>query len=102
MSSISQIINIVTIDTQPRSESSYATFCQLCRWYGYDKKKIIREFEGIRHEDEDGFVDKFTEYDYDAKTTGEKRTIHRHKYDPRLVQEAVDFALRMRNGDGNP
>jgi hypothetical protein len=40
----------------PQSES-----CQVCGWYGYPGQKIIREFKGIRSEDEEGFVDKFTE-----------------------------------------
>jgi hypothetical protein len=105
MSGISQFDNIkssvVTEDTLHRTGSSYVTFCQVCGWYGYPYEKIVVEFEGIRSEEEDGFVDKFTEYDYDAKTVEIKRIIHRHKYDPKLVQEAVDFALRMRNGDGN-
>jgi hypothetical protein len=48
----------------------------------------------------DGFIDRFTEYDYDIEA-GEKRTKHVHKYDPTLVQELVDLALKMRNGGGN-
>jgi hypothetical protein len=101
MTGISQIGNIkgsVAIKEsvlEPRN--SYITFCQVCSWYGYPREKIIIEFEGFRHEEEDGFVDKFTEYNYDAET-GQKGTKHIHKYDPKLVQEAVDFALRTRNG----
>ena len=67
MSSIPQIANIkssvVTENTLPRSESSYVTFCQVCSWYGYPQEKIIRELEGFRSEEEDGFAYKFTEYD---------------------------------------
>jgi hypothetical protein len=100
MSSIPQIAtiktSIVTEDTLPLS----VTFCQVCGWYGYPFEKIIVEFEGIRPEDEDGFVDKFTEYDYDTET-GQKKTKHIHKYDPELVQEAVDATLKIRDGGYN-
>jgi hypothetical protein len=82
--------------TSPQTGSSYVTFCQVCGWYGYPHEKIIVEFEGIRSEEEDGYVDIFTEFDYE--TAGEKRTKHIHKYNPRLVQECLDFALKIRNG----
>jgi len=99
LSSIQQIANInsiVTEDTLSQGDGSYVTFCQVCDWYGYPFKKIIREFEGFRCEEEDGFAYKFTEYDYDIKT-GEKGNKHIHKYDPKLVKEDVDFALKIRN-----
>jgi hypothetical protein len=103
MSSMPRIANtrssIVTEDRPSRTESIYVTFCQVCSWYGYPQEKIIIEFEGIRPEDEDGFVDVFTEYDYDTET-GEKGNRHIHKYHLKLVQEAVDFALKVRNGNG--
>jgi hypothetical protein len=103
MSSIPQIANIksstVTENRLPRSEGSSVTFCQVCSWYGYPQEKIIRDFEGIRPEDEDGFIYKFTEYDYNTDT-GEKRTKHIHKYNLKLVQESLDIALKMRN-DGS-
>jgi hypothetical protein len=76
--------------------SSYVTFCQVCGWYGYPHEKIIVEFEGIRPEDEDGFIDKFTEYDYDAEVE-QKKAKHIHKCNPELVQELVDLALELRN-----
>jgi hypothetical protein len=77
--------------------SSYVTSCQVCAWYGYPREKIVIDFEDIRPEQEDGFVYIFTEYDYDSGT-GEKGTKHIHKYHPKLVQEYVDLALKMRNG----
>ena len=97
---ISQVddINFDKVDSQ--SKSSYVTFCQICEWYGYPQEKILVEFEGINPEDEDGFVDKFTEYNYDANE-GEKRTKHVHKYDPKLVQEYLDLVLKVRNRGGN-
>jgi hypothetical protein len=91
--------NILDEKTSPQRGSSYVTFCQVCGWYGYPHEKIIIEFEGIRPEDEDGFVDIFTEYDYDTET-GQKGNLHIHKYNPESVQEAVDFALKIR-GEGN-
>jgi hypothetical protein len=96
MSSISRAKNIVTEDTLPRRDSSYVRCCQVCSWYGYPHEKIIIEFEGIRTEEEDGFVDKFTEYDYDTET-GQKRNKHIHKYNLKLVQESLDLVLKMRN-----
>ena len=97
MSSISRVKNRVTEDTLPRRDSSCVTFCQVCSWYGYQGEKIIIEFEGIRPGDDDGFAYKFTEYDYDPET-GNKGTKHIHKYNPKLVQESLDLALKMRNG----
>jgi hypothetical protein len=103
MIGISQVDNIknsvITGKADPKCKSSYVTVCQVCGWYGYPQEKIIVEFEGIRPEDEDGFVDRFTEYKYDTEA-GENRTKHIHKYDPKLVHEAVEFALKMRN-DGS-
>jgi hypothetical protein len=92
--------SIVTENTLPRSKSSFVTLCQVCGWYGYPQEKIIIEFEGIRSEGQGGFVDIFTEYDYETET-GEKGNKHIHKYDLKLVQESLDLALRMRNCAGS-
>jgi hypothetical protein len=104
MTGISQIESIkgsvVIKESVLEPRNSYITFCQVCSWYGYPFEKIIREFEGIRSEEKDGFVDKFTEYDYGTET-GHKNNKHIHKYDPKLVQDFVDLALKMRNGGGN-
>jgi hypothetical protein len=101
MTGISQIGNIkgsiVTKESLLQPRSSYVTYCQVCEWYCYPFEKIIREFEGFRPEEEDGFAYKFTEYDYNTET-GQKGTRHIHKYDPKLVQEVVNIVLRMRNG----
>jgi hypothetical protein len=53
--------------------------------------------EGIRPENEDGYIDIFTEYNYNTET-GEKGSKHIHKYNPMLAQEAVDAALKIRDG----
>src|SRR5919202_1473197 len=96
MTGISQIGNIknsvITGKADPKWKSESTTFCQVCSWYGYPHEKIIREFEGIRPEDEDGFIEKFAEYDYDTER-GEKGNKHIHKYNPELVQELVDLAV---------
>jgi hypothetical protein len=81
--SLKNCANILDEKTSPQTGSSYIAFCQICGWYGYPQEKILVEFEGIRPEDEDGFIDKFTEYDYDAEVG----------YSPELVQELVDLAL---------
>lgn len=100
MSSIKQTCNIKSSNKEdnPQSKISRVTFCQVCGWYGYPFEKIIREFEGFRSEDEDGFAYKFTEYDYDVET-GQKGTKHIHKSDPNVVQEAVEFVLKTRIGE---
>jgi hypothetical protein len=79
--------------------NSYVAFCQVCGWYGYPQEKIIVEFEGIRPENEDGYIDIFTEYDYNSDT-GEKGAKHIHKYNPELVQELVVLALESSNAGG--
>ena len=96
MTGISPIESIKGSVVTKEPQSCYVTYCRVCEWYGYPFEKIIREFEGFRSEEEDGFVDKFTEYDYDTET-GQKRNKHIHKYIPKLVDEAVNFALKMRN-----
>ena len=105
MSSIPQLSSIkssvISADKLPRIESSFVTFCQVRDWYGYPQEKIIREFEGFRSEEEDGIAYKFTEYDHVAAKTEEKRSIHKHKYNHNLVQQVVDFTLKMRNYGGN-
>lgn len=76
--------------------NNYVTNCQICGWYGYPDEKITIEFEGIRPEDEDGFVDKFTEYNY-VPQVGAKRIKHVHKCNPKFVQKLVDLVLKIRN-----
>lgn len=89
--------DILDYKTSPQTGSSYVTVCQVCAWYGYPQEKIIVEFEGVRSEDEEGFIDIFTEYNYYTET-GEKGNKHIHRYDPKLVQECLDLALKIRNG----
>jgi hypothetical protein len=62
MTSIKQVSNIKSSNKEdnPQNESDHAICCQVCDWYGYPFEKIIREFEGFRTEDEDGFAYKFT------------------------------------------
>jgi hypothetical protein len=83
--------------TSPQTGSGYITVCQICGWYGYPQENIILEFVGIRPENEDGYIDIFTEYNYNTET-GEKGSKHIHKYNPKLVQEAADAALKIRDG----
>jgi hypothetical protein len=97
MTGISQVDIIKNSVISGKTDSSYVAFCQVCGWYGYPHEKIIIEFEGICPEEEDGFVDIFTEYNYDNET-GQKGNKHIHKYDPELIQEAVDAALKIRDG----
>jgi hypothetical protein len=90
----------VDYKTPTNLTSSYVTNCQVCGWNGYPYEKVIIEFEGIRSEEEEGFIDKFTEYDYDCYAI-EKRTKHTHKYNAKLIQAYVDIALQIRNCGSN-
>ena len=99
MTGISQVDIIKNSVISWKIGSSDVTSCQICEWYGYPQENIIVEFEGIRPENEDGYIDIFTEYDYNPKTR-EKGAKHIHKYNPELFQELVDLALKIRNDGG--
>ena len=92
MKNISQTNNINTSVTQGTCESSHTTYCEICRWNGYPYEKVIFELQGLRSEIEDGFIIKFTTYDY--KSAGEKRAKHIHKHNQKLINELVKFALK--------
>ena len=67
-------------------------YCDLCAMNGYANEKVIFQLKGLRSENQDGFIYKFTTYDY--KLSGEKRTQHTHKYNLKLIHELVDLALK--------
>jgi hypothetical protein len=99
MTGISQVDIIKNSVISGKIDNSYVAFCQICGWYGYPQEKTLVEFKGIRPEDEDGYIEVFTEYDYDTET-GQKGNLHIHKYHLKLVHEAVELALKMRNDGG--
>ena len=67
-------------------------FCDQCAWYGFPNEKIVRVFHGLRPEYEDGFIYRYTEYDYDP--FGKSRIKHVHKYDQKIIDEQVRIALK--------
>jgi hypothetical protein len=71
-------------------------FCDQCAWYGFPNEKIVRNFNGLRPEDEDGFIYDYTEYDYDP--LGNRRIEHIHKYDQKIIDEQVRIALENQKG----
>jgi hypothetical protein len=69
-------------------------FCDVCDFNGFPNQKVIYQFEGLRPEDEDGFIYKFTEYDY-CYPTREKKIKHVHKYNGKLIDQLVGLALKQ-------
>jgi hypothetical protein len=70
-------------------------FCDQCTWNGFPNEKIVRVFHGLRPEYEDGFIYRYTEYDYDP--VGKNRIIHVHKYDQQIIDEQVRSILERLN-----
>jgi hypothetical protein len=50
------------------------SYCDICAENGYQNEKVIFHYEGIRPEYEDGFIYKFSVYDYESPNI-----IHIHK-----------------------
>src|SRR5215210_5342445 len=79
-----------------RSTTQDYTFCDQCAWNGFPNEKIVRIFHGLRPEDEDGFIYRFTEYDYDPLDKSNIK--HVHKYDQKIIDEHVRIALENQKG----
>lgn len=65
-------------------------YCQECEWNGIPNQKIVAVYLGIRPVNEPGFIHKFETYDY---SENEAKKIHRHKFDPELINRQVDSIL---------
>lgn len=74
-------------------------FCDQCAWNGFPNEKIVRVFHGLRPEDEDGFIYRYSEHDYDP--SGKSKIEHVHKYDQKIIDEQVRIALENQKGDYN-
>ena len=68
-------------------------YCDQCEWNGTPNQKIVMVYLGIRPANEPGFIHKFETYDYSQDRAKE---IHRHKSDPKLIDQLVDAILRKR------
>jgi hypothetical protein len=64
-------------------------FCDICTFNGYPNEKVVFVIHGFRHEDEDGFAIKFTQYDYPIQN----EKVHVHKYDGELIKSLVNQSL---------
>jgi hypothetical protein len=90
--------NIYSEDTDKHFDvKDYYIFCDQCEWNGFSNEKIVRIFHGLRLEDEDGFIYRYTEYDYDP--SGKSNIKHVHKYDQKIIDEQVRIALENQKGD---
>jgi hypothetical protein len=89
--------NIFSEDTDKHFDVEDYNFCDQCACNGFPNEKIIRLFHGLRPECEDGFIYRYTEYDYDP--SGKSRIIHVHKYDQKIIDEQVRIALENQKGD---
>lgn len=61
--------------------------CDQCEWNGIPNQRIIVVYLGIRPTNEPGIIFKFETYDY---SQGGIKGIHRHKYDPNVINQLVD------------
>ena len=84
--------NIFSEDKDKHFDVKDYIFCDQCSWNGIHNEKISRVFHGLRSEYEDGFIYRYTEYDYDPLGNG--RIIHVHKYDQKIIDEQVRIALK--------
>jgi hypothetical protein len=71
-------------------------FCDQCGWNGFPNEKIVRIFHGLRSENQDGFIYRYTESDYGP--LGKSKFIHIHKYNPKIIEEQVRIALENQKG----
>jgi len=90
-------INILSEDKDKHFDVSILNyiFCDQCAWNGFGNEKIVRVFHGLRPEDEDGFIYRYTEYDYDPLDKSNIK--HIHKYDQKIIDEQVRSILERLN-----
>ena len=89
--------NIFSEDTDKHFDVEDYIFYDQYAWNGFPNEKIVRLFHGLRPECEDGFIYRYTEYDYDP--LGKSRIIHVRKYDQKIIDEQVRIALENQKGD---
>jgi hypothetical protein len=64
------------------------SYCDVCAFNGYPNEKVVREYEGLRSEDEDGFIYKFTDCDYPIQTSN--KVVHVHKWNQEIIDRLVN------------
>jgi hypothetical protein len=77
-------------------EGTSSSACDICEFNGFPNERVVYQCEGLRSEDEDGFIYKYNLYDYPAAEG--KKIKHVHKYNRRLIDELVDVVLGKQTG----
>jgi hypothetical protein len=52
------------------------TYCDLCALNGYPSQQVVFEYEGLRPENQDGFIYKFSVYEYPLLKHHKRRHVH--------------------------
>jgi hypothetical protein len=68
-------------------------YCDQCEWNGIPDQKIVMVYLSIRPANGPGFIYKYETYDY--AENGDKE-IHRHRFDPDLIDRLVNSILVKR------
>jgi hypothetical protein len=87
--------NIYAEDADKDFDVKDYILCDQCSWNGFPNEKIVRLFHGLRPECEDGFIYRYTEYDYDPLDKSEIE--HVHKYNPKIIEEQLRSILERLN-----
>lgn len=85
--SISQVLS--DHDNKYFDDDKNYRYCEVCEFNGYPNEKVVYHYEGLRSEDEEGFITRFVVYDYPVQT----KKIHEHKYNEKLINKLVKLAL---------
>jgi hypothetical protein len=80
-------------DKSSVSDRSYV-LCDICEFNGCPNEKVVYRYEGQRSEDEEGFITRFTVYDYSIRVG----KLHVYKYNEKFIHGLVNVAL----GNGRP
>ena len=92
MATINHIL-IKDKDKSSVSDRNY-TLCDICAFNGYPNEKVVYRHEGLRSEDEEGVIIRFSVYDYPivaGKIHAGK--IHAHKSNDELINRLVNQSL---------
>jgi hypothetical protein len=52
------------------------SYCDLCALNGHPNQKVVFEYEGLRPEDQDGFIYKFSVHEYPLREHHKRRHLH--------------------------
>ncbi|HEY6885451.1 MAG TPA: hypothetical protein VI278_15565 [Nitrososphaeraceae archaeon] len=87
MTTISHIL-IKDKDKPSVSDRSYI-LCDICEFHGYPNEKVVYRYEGLRSEDQEGFIIRFAVYDYPVQSG----KIHVHRWNDELINRLVNQSL---------